>query len=110
VTRLGTIRLRIARARGRNFIPTGLEKFQRRAEDVAMLIREAFLRGISTRQVGRMRNILETVRKRDYDQVKADAQAIYRAPNGMPFIGFRSAGGRTTPVWSSNWRKTCRSC
>ena len=36
-----------------NFLPTGLEKFQRRAEDVANLIREAFLRGISTRQVGR---------------------------------------------------------
>lgn len=46
MTRLGTIRLRIARTRGRNFIPTGLEKFRRRAEDVAMLIREAFLRGI----------------------------------------------------------------
>lgn len=54
VTRLGTIRLRIARTRGRSFIPKGLEKFQRRTEDVAMLIREAFLRGISTRQVGRL--------------------------------------------------------
>src|SRR5690242_5518306 len=54
VTRLGTIRLRIARTRGQNFLPPGLEKFQRRAEDVAMLIREAFLRGISTRQVGRI--------------------------------------------------------
>ncbi len=53
VTRLGTIRLRIVRAGGRKFISTGLEKFQRRAEDVAMLIREAFPRGISTRQVGR---------------------------------------------------------
>lgn len=31
-----------------------MEKFQRRAEDVAILIREAFLRGISTRQVGRI--------------------------------------------------------
>jgi transposase-like protein len=51
---LGTIRLRIARTRGRNFVPPGLEKFQRRAEDVAILIREAFLRGISTRQVGRI--------------------------------------------------------
>jgi putative transposase len=39
---------------GQNFLPTGLEKFQRRAEDVAILIREAFLRGISTRQVGRI--------------------------------------------------------
>ncbi len=54
VTRLGTIRLRIARARGRSFVPSGLRKFQQRAEDVAMLIREAFLRGISARQVGRI--------------------------------------------------------
>ena len=28
-----------------------------------------------------MRNILEKVQKRDYEQVKADAQAIYRADN-----------------------------
>ncbi len=54
VTRLGTLRLRIARARERSFRPPGLERFQRRAEDVLMLIREAFLRGISTRQVGRV--------------------------------------------------------
>ena len=54
VTRLGTIRLRIARTRGQNFLPKGLEKFQRRAEDLAILIREALLRGISTRQVGRI--------------------------------------------------------
>ncbi len=31
-----------------------MAKFQRRAEDVTLLIREAFLRGISTRQVGRV--------------------------------------------------------
>lgn len=54
VTRLGTIRLRIARSRNKNFLPPGLEKFQRRAADLALLIREAFLRGISTRQVGRI--------------------------------------------------------
>ena len=54
VTRLGTIRLRIARTRGKSFLPRGLQRFQRRAEDVSMLIREAFLRGISTRQVGRV--------------------------------------------------------
>ncbi len=58
VTRLGTLRLRIARARGQSFLPKGLERFQRRAEDVLMLIREAFLRGISTRQVGRVVAIL----------------------------------------------------
>jgi transposase-like protein len=54
VTRFGTLRLRIARTRGRAFLPKGLEKFQRRAEEVALLIREAFLRGIRTRQVGRV--------------------------------------------------------
>jgi putative transposase len=54
VTRLGTIRLRIARTRGKSFLPRALEPFQRRPEDIAMLIREAFLRGIPTRQVGRV--------------------------------------------------------
>jgi putative transposase len=54
VTRFGTIRLRIARARTKNFLPSALRSFQRRAEEVALLIREAFLRGISTRQVGRI--------------------------------------------------------
>jgi putative transposase len=54
VTRLGTLRLRIARTREKSFLPAGLERFQRRAEEVSMLIREAFLRGISTRQVGRV--------------------------------------------------------
>ena len=78
VTRLGTIRLRIARTRGKSFLPRGLERFQRRAEDVSMLIREAFLRGISTRQVGRVVATLtgevvsaQTVSKltRDLDEV-----------------------------------------
>jgi putative transposase len=54
VTRLGTLRLKIARTRERSFLPGGLERFQRRAADVMMLIREAFLRGIATRQVGRV--------------------------------------------------------
>jgi putative transposase len=54
VTRFGTIRLRIARTRDKSFLPVGLRRFQRRAEEVSRLIREAFLRGISTRQVGRV--------------------------------------------------------
>lgn len=54
VTRFGTLRLRIARVRGKSFLPTGMQAFQRRAEEVLLLIREAFLRGISTRQVGRV--------------------------------------------------------
>src|SRR5438067_246818 len=58
VTRFGTLRLRIARTRGKSFLPCGLQRFQRRAEEVSMLIREAFLRGISTRQVGRVVAVL----------------------------------------------------
>src|SRR5579863_5936224 len=58
VTRLGTLRLRVARSRERSFRPPGLERFQRRAAEVMLLIREAFLRGISTRQVGRVVAIL----------------------------------------------------
>ena len=33
VTRFGTIRLRIARSRDKNFLPRGLKAFQRRADD-----------------------------------------------------------------------------
>jgi len=58
VTRFGSIRLRIARTRAKNFIPPGLKAFQRRAPELAMLIREAFLRGLSTRQVGRVIAVL----------------------------------------------------
>lgn len=46
MTRFGTIRLRISRTREKSFLPVGLRRFQRRAQDVSMLIREAFLRGI----------------------------------------------------------------
>src|SRR2546428_7916020 len=52
VTRFGTIRLRIARTRGRSFLPAGLKRFQRRAEEVAILYCAAPLLGGSTRQVG----------------------------------------------------------
>lgn len=54
VTMFGTVRIRIARSRGKAFLPNGLRRFQRRADQVALLIREAFLRGISTREVGRV--------------------------------------------------------
>lgn len=54
VTRLGVLRLKIARTRQKSFLPGMLKGFQRRAEEVMMLIREAFLRGISTRQVGQV--------------------------------------------------------
>ena len=54
VTVLGTLRVRIARTRGQSFLPAGIEEFQRRAPEVSLLIKEAFLRGISTRQVGQV--------------------------------------------------------
>jgi putative transposase len=54
VTGLGVIRLRIPRTRLRSFLPRCLRPLERRSPDVAELIRQAFLRGISTRQVGRV--------------------------------------------------------
>ncbi len=43
MTRFGTLRLRIAGTRKKGFLPAVIKKFQRRAEEVALLIREAFL-------------------------------------------------------------------
>jgi hypothetical protein len=84
VTRLGTLRLRVARSRDRSFRPPGLERFQRRAAEVMLLIREAFLRGISTRQVGRVVAILseEAVSAQTvYPQVKHPrCWVAYRGP------------------------------
>ena len=85
-TVFGTIRLRIARARGKSFLPPGLKAFQRRAPELAMLIREAFLRGLSTRQVGRVVSTLtgevvsaQTVSRliRDLDDAVSE---FHRAP------------------------------
>ena len=81
VTRFGTIRLRIARTRGRSFLPRGLRPFQRRAPEVALLIREAFLRGISTRQVGRVVATLtgEVVSAQTVSQLTRDLDQAVRA-------------------------------
>ena len=54
VTALGIIRLRVPRTRRRSFLPSWLPRLQRRSPEVAELIRQAFLRGISTRAVGRV--------------------------------------------------------
>src|SRR5215216_5373968 len=51
-TILGTLRLRIRRTRKRSFLPTGVMTMRRRAPELEQLIKEAFLKGISTRQVG----------------------------------------------------------
>lgn len=58
LTPLGTLRLRIPRTRKRSFLPRWIGPLQRRAPEVAELIRQAFLRGISTRQVGRVIAVL----------------------------------------------------
>jgi putative transposase len=54
VTALGVIRLRIPRTRLRSFLPRCIRPLERRSPEVAELIRQAFLRGISTRQVGKV--------------------------------------------------------
>ena len=54
VTPLGIIRLRVPRTRRRSFLPRWLPRLERRSPEVAALIRQAFLRGLSTRAVGRV--------------------------------------------------------
>jgi transposase-like protein len=48
VTPVGVIRLRVPRTRRRSFLPRWLKRLERRSPEVAELIRQAFLRGIST--------------------------------------------------------------
>jgi len=54
VTTVGILRLRVPRTRKRSFLPRGIAALQRRCPEVAELIRQAFLRGVSTRAVGRV--------------------------------------------------------
>src|ERR1700719_4622836 len=86
VTRFGTIRLRIARTRGKSFLPVGLRRFQRRAEEVSLLIREAFLRGISTRQVGRVVATItgETVSAQTVSKLTRDLDEAVRLVSSSP--------------------------
>jgi len=81
VTRFGTLRLRVARTRKRGFLPEVVNKFQRRAEEVTLLIREAFLRGISTRQVGRVVAVLtsEAVSPQTVSRITQQLDAAVRA-------------------------------
>ncbi|MGQ0627652.1 MAG: IS256 family transposase [Phycisphaerales bacterium] len=74
VTLFGTLRVRIARTRQQAFLPAGLARLQRRAPEVTLLIREAFLRGISTRPVGRLIALLtsEPVSAQTVSQVTRD--------------------------------------
>ena len=86
VSVFGGLRLRIARTREQSFLPAGLERFQRRAPEVSMLIREAFLRGISTRQVGRVIAILtgEPVSAQTVSQLTRDLDEAVRQFHEAP--------------------------
>lgn len=88
VTRLGTLRVRVARTRRQAFLPGGLARLQRRAGEVLLLIREAFLRGLSTRAVGRVVALVteetvsaQTVSRLTRDLDRAVAQ-FHTAPLG----------------------------
>jgi putative transposase len=71
----------VARTRTKSFLPCGIERFQRRAEEVAMLIREEFLRGLSIRQVGRVVATLtgEVVSATTVSQLTRDLDGAVRA-------------------------------
>jgi putative transposase len=86
VTRLGTLRVRVARTRQRTFLPPGLVRLERRAAEVLLVVREAFLRGLSTRAVGRVVALLteeavsaQTVSRLTRDLDRAVAQ-FHQAP------------------------------
>jgi putative transposase len=120
VTRLGTIRFRVARTRQKAFLPKAVERLQRRAEDVALLIREAFLRGISTRQVGRVIGVItgevvsaQTVSKisrsldgmvQAFHQARLSDEWVYLFLDGGEFAGEAAgraqAGADAGGLWS----------
>jgi transposase-like protein len=81
VTVFGTLVLRIARTRRGSFLPRASERFQRRAEEVMLLVREAFLRGISTRKVGRVVAILtgEAVSAQTVSQLSRKLDGLVKA-------------------------------
>ena len=85
-TALGVIRLRIPRTRQRSFLPRWVGRLQRRAPEVAELIRQAFLRGISTRQVGRVVAVLtgEAVSAQTVSRLTRVLDQAVRAFHGRP--------------------------
>ena len=76
VTGLGTVRVRVARTRQRAFLPAGLARLERRVAEVLLLIREAFLRGLSTRAVGRVVALLT--------EEAVSAQTVSRLTRDLP--------------------------
>jgi len=73
------------------------------------------IRGCASTLLGdKMRNILEKARKRDYDEVKAGAQAIYlaesRAQAVVAFRAFRSRWGRAYSAMVRRLQEDLPSC
>jgi putative transposase len=58
VTPWGVLGIRVSRTRLRSFLPRGMKALERRSPEVSEMIRQAFLRGISTRGVGRVVSLL----------------------------------------------------
>lgn len=86
VTHWGVIRFRVKRTRGRSFLPRMIGRWERRAPEVAELIRQAFLRGIPTRGVGPVMALVteeavsaQTVSKR-VKVLGRQVEAFHRAP------------------------------
>jgi len=81
VSRFGTLRLKVARTREKSFPPGHLERFQRRAGEVMLLIREAFLGGLLMRQVGRVVAILtdEVVSGQTVSKLSRSLDGLVRA-------------------------------
>jgi transposase-like protein len=79
VSRFGVLRLKVARPGEQSFLPGARARFQRRA--AAVLLREAFLRGISTRQVGRVVGILpgEVVSAQTVSQLTRSLDRLVKA-------------------------------
>ncbi len=88
VTPLGVIRFRVSRTRLHSFLPRGMRALERRSPEVSEMIRQAFLRGISTRGVGRVVSLLtgETVSAQTVSQLTRvldqQVEKFHHAPLG----------------------------
>ena len=88
VTPLGVLRFRVSRTRLRSFLPRGMRALERRSPEVNEMIRQAFLRGISTRGVGRVVSLLteESVSAQTVSQLTRvldkEVEKFHHAPLG----------------------------
>lgn len=88
VTPLGVIQVQVSRTRQRSFLPHGIKVLERRSPEVAELIRQAFLRGISARAVGRVVALLteEAVSAQTVSRLTRALDQAVRAPFTPPLL------------------------